>query len=161
MDNRSSEFAYPDTAEADYYAKYQARIGHDEYDQETNPMETSVMGEYNDELDASVEYQPSPASIEEMAKQRYLVSEIIERGYDQTTFTEFLKDQRGGNEDALDVNSWTFEELGAVVAQFQEQMEAEVEDPNPPDEEKQLEETKRASIKEERRPEVAVLTKKE
>jgi len=28
-------------------------------------METSVVG---DELDASVEYQPSPASIEEMAK---------------------------------------------------------------------------------------------
>ena len=39
-------------------------------------------------------------------------------------------------------------------------MEAEVDDPNPPDEEKKLEETKRASVKEERRPAVAVPIKK-
>lgn len=51
-------------------------------------------------------------------------------------FTEFLKGQRGGSEDALDVNSWTFEALGVVVAQFQEAVEAEVEDPSPADEEK-------------------------
>jgi len=68
MDEDRGEFTYPDAAEADYYAKYQADIGHEEYYQEyleTNPMETSVVG---DDLDASVEYQPSPASIEEMAK---------------------------------------------------------------------------------------------
>jgi hypothetical protein len=40
-------------------------------------------------------------------------------------------------------------------------MDAEVEDPSPPDEEKKLEETKRASVKEERRPEVEVPIEKE
>ena len=55
-----------------------------------------------------------------MAKQRYLVSEIINKGYDQQQFCAFLTNHRKNEDSALDINQWSFDELSDVVLAFQE-----------------------------------------
>ena len=51
-----------------------------------------------------------------------MVSEIIDKGYDQQQFCTFLTNRRPNEEReyALDINRWTFDELSDVVQQFQE-----------------------------------------
>ena len=53
-------------------------------------------------------------SLEE--KQEYLRQEIMEQGYDGGEFSAFISSIRG--EEEVDLDSWTFEDLKSVVAQF-------------------------------------------
>ena len=56
-------------------------------------------------------------SLEE--KQQYLNSEIIQQGYDGNEFSAFISSIRG--EQQVDLDTWSFEDLQAVVAQFKAQ----------------------------------------
>ena len=56
-------------------------------------------------------------SLEE--KQQYLNSEIIQQNYDGNEFSAFISSIRG--EQQVDLDTWSFEDLQAVVAQFKAQ----------------------------------------
>lgn len=56
-------------------------------------------------------------SLEE--KQQYLNSEIIQQNYDGNDFSAFISSIRG--EQQVDLDTWSFEDLRAVVAQFKSQ----------------------------------------
>jgi hypothetical protein len=56
-------------------------------------------------------------SLEE--KQQYLNSEIIQQNYDGNEFSAFISSIRG--EQQIDLDTWSFEDLQAVVAQFKAQ----------------------------------------
>jgi hypothetical protein len=56
-------------------------------------------------------------SLEE--KQQYLNSEIIQQNYDGNEFSAFISSIRG--EQQVDLDTWSFEDLRAVVAQFKSQ----------------------------------------
>ena len=56
-------------------------------------------------------------SLEE--KQQYLNSEIIQQNYDGNEFSAFISSIRG--EQQVDLDTWSFEDLRAVVAQFKAQ----------------------------------------
>ena len=56
-------------------------------------------------------------SLEE--KQQYLNSEIIQQGYDGNEFSAFISSIRG--EQQVDLDTWSFEDLQTVVAQFKGQ----------------------------------------
>lgn len=60
------------------------------------------------------------AEIDRGAKQRYLVREIIDRGYDQEAFGTFLRQKKNSvsGVNALDVDQYTFEELDRHVQEF-------------------------------------------
>ena len=60
-----------------------------------------------------------------MSKQRYLTKEIINKGYDQLQFCNFLRTKKSSvslknNEDPTDIDVWTFDELGCHVEEFQQ-----------------------------------------
>lgn len=57
------------------------------------------------------------------AKQRYLVKEIVEKGYRKEDFGEFLRFKRDSfvGQKALNIDSYTFEELESLVRDFQNQ----------------------------------------
>ena len=48
-----------------------------------------------------------PEQIQREAKQRYLVKEIIEQGYDQEQFSKFLLAQKVGCK-VLNIDEWNF-----------------------------------------------------
>ena len=52
-------------------------------------------------------------------KQEYLRQEIMEQGYDGNAFFVFISSIRG--EEEVDLDSWSFEDLKSVVAQFKSQ----------------------------------------
>ena len=52
-------------------------------------------------------------------KQEYLRQEIMDQGYDGGAFSSFISSIRG--EEEVDLDSWTFEDLKSVVAQFKSQ----------------------------------------
>jgi len=52
-------------------------------------------------------------------KQQYLNSEIIQQNYDGNEFSAFISSIRG--EQQVDLDTWSFEDLQAVVAQFKAQ----------------------------------------
>ena len=54
------------------------------------------------------------------AKQQYLRSEIIEQGYDPEEFSNYMGSLREDN--SLDLETWSFEDLQAVVNSFRTQM---------------------------------------
>lgn len=56
-----------------------------------------------------------PDSIE--AKQEFLRTEIIDKGYDPAEFEEFMMEQR--NEEEIDLRDWNLSELQSVVIKFQ------------------------------------------
>lgn len=72
---------------------------------------------------ARTQQQPAgySAEIDRGAKQRYLVREIIDRGYDQEEFGAFLREKKNslGGVNALDVDRYSFEELDRLVQEFQ------------------------------------------
>ena len=55
--------------------------------------------------------------IERLSKQRYLTKEIINKGYDQLNFAEFLRQKKPSlpGQSAVDIDGWTFDELDRVV----------------------------------------------
>lgn len=57
-----------------------------------------------------------------MAKQRFLVKEIIEQGFNQDQFTLFLQTWKASDQidNALNIDQWTFDELDEAVKVFQE-----------------------------------------
>ena len=68
-------------------------------------------------------------AITRMAKQRYLVKEILEQGYDQNTFSSFMLKRRKaasytGSQGPLilNIDDWTFDELDKAVQDFHEEM---------------------------------------
>ena len=65
-------------------------------------------------------------SLEE--KQQYLNSEIIQQGYDGNEFSNFISSIRG--EQQVDLDTWSFEDLQTVVAQFKAQSQENQENPN-------------------------------
>ena len=60
-----------------------------------------------------------------MAKQRYLIREIKEKGYNQDTFITFI--QRINHDKAisevLDLKTYSFDELSSLVMIFQEEQD--------------------------------------
>jgi hypothetical protein len=62
------------------------------------------------------------AEITRMAKQRYLIKEVVQRGYSKDAFQTFLiqkKPEHIPEEHCLNVDLWTFEELDKLVLDFQ------------------------------------------
>ena len=55
-----------------------------------------------------------------MAKQRFLIKEIVNKGYDQEAFSIFLQKDKPEIDTGLDINSWKLDELASVVLNFQE-----------------------------------------
>ena len=84
-------------------------------------------------------------------KQQYLRSEIIDQGYNPGEFSDFMGSIRG--EDGLDLETWSFADLKAVVSQFKSQysnQQPEPEMPNQyePQEQKQDQEKEQEQDKE-------------
>ena len=63
-------------------------------------------------------------------KQQYLRSEIIDQGYNPGEFSDFMGSIRG--EDGLDLETWSFADLKAVVSQFKSQYSNQQPEPEMP-----------------------------
>ena len=55
---------------------------------------------------------------ETQAKQQFLRTEILEKGYDATDFTDFLADKR---DEGDDLDNWSKNSLEIAVGQFQDE----------------------------------------
>lgn len=66
------------------------------------------------------EVELTPEQVSEMAKQRYLIREINEKGYSQDDFIDFIQanNQDKNEAEVLDLNAYSFDELSALVAEF-------------------------------------------
>ena len=58
-----------------------------------------------------------------MAKQRFLVKEILDLGFNQEAFSKFMQSRKESDQvdNALNIDQWTFEELDEAVKVFQDQ----------------------------------------
>jgi hypothetical protein len=61
------------------------------------------------------------SEVNRMAKQRYLIKEIAQKGYSKELFSSFLASHKPDHiqaEHCLNIDLWTFEELDKVVLEF-------------------------------------------
>lgn len=72
---------------------------------------------------------------ETTAKQQFLRTEVLEKGYDATDFTDFLADKR---EDGDDLDNWSKKSLEIAVGKFQEEFDPQASDSDDDDEESDI-----------------------